>query len=294
MNAAKPGVIRIRNWEKFQHYKHRNPPWLRIYVELLDNPEFLRMPEVTRWHLIGLWLLAGRMHNRIPADRSFVEARLGAQQTIDFALLEAGQWITLEGDASALLANGRAPASNLRQDPQQRGAPEQSRGRAEAEQSSGTTYPADAEQTKHTEGQGGVPRETPAPTVYATIFPLIRAHLWRPDGKCPAEINGKPWSEDQEGTVIRELAKSYSVSDLEVTVLGLGNMLRGLAEAERPDWLEVGSKASLRAVYKSRSGVVQMVEHCRRAYWSVENKRPKKSRAGEPTAVGELLPGVLP
>jgi len=37
-----------------------------------------------------------------------------------------------------------------------------------------------------------------------------------------------------------------------------------------------------------------MVEHCRRAYWTVENRRPKKSRASEPTAVSALLPGVLP
>lgn len=112
--------------------------------------------------------------------------------------------------------------------------------------------------------------------VYRQIFPLIREHLWLPDKKCPTEIAGKPWSEDQEGTVIRELHKAYSVSDLEVIVLGLGTMLRGLAEAERPEWLSVGAKASLRAVFHTRSGVVQMVEKCRRAYWAVENRKPKK------------------
>lgn len=112
--------------------------------------------------------------------------------------------------------------------------------------------------------------------VYRRVFPLIREQLWKPDGVCPVEISGKPWTEAQEGTVIRELHKAYSVSDLEVIVLGLGTMLRGLAEAERPEWLPVGAKASLRAVFHSRSGVVQMVEKCRRAYWSVENKRPKK------------------
>jgi hypothetical protein len=154
------------------------------------------------------------------------------------------------------------------------------------------SQPADAAQQQQPTGNGSLPQETPNP--FKVLFPLIRESLWRPDGKCPAEIAGKPWSEDQEGTVIRELAKSYSVSDLEIVVLGLGFMLRGLAESERPDWLEVGGKASLRAVYKSRSGVVQMVEHCRRAFWSVENKRPKKPRAAGPTAVGELLGGALP
>jgi len=152
------------------------------------------------------------------------------------------------------------------------------------------TQPAGAARKPHTSDHGSVPRETP----FAVLFPLIREHLWRPDGKCPAEINGKPWSEDQEGTVIRELAKSYSVSDLEVIVLGLGSMLRGLAEAERPEWLAVGAKASLRAVFHTRSGVVQMVEHCRRAYWTVENRKPKKSPTSTPSRIGDALPGVVP
>ena len=158
---------------------------------------------------------------------------------------------------------------------------------------SGEAWPeAVTGQEQQPNDQGGVPRETPNP--FAVLFGLIRAHLWRPDGQCPAEIAGKPWSEGQEGTVIRDLLKSYSLSDLEVVVMGLGNMLRGLTESERPGWLAIGAKASLRAVFHTRSGVVQMVEHCRRAYWTVENRRPKKSRASEPTAVSALLPGVLP
>ena len=29
--------LRVRNWERYQHYKERNPPWIKLYVELLDE-----------------------------------------------------------------------------------------------------------------------------------------------------------------------------------------------------------------------------------------------------------------
>ena len=28
---------RVKNWSKFQHYKNRNPPWIRLHVEILDD-----------------------------------------------------------------------------------------------------------------------------------------------------------------------------------------------------------------------------------------------------------------
>lgn len=195
-----------------------------------------------------------------------------------------------KGAALVPTSAGPSPTQDGPRPPEEKGREVEVQG--EGKRSSVATQPAGAEQAQHPTGNGGVPRETPS--VFAVLFPLVRAQLWRPDGKPPTELLGKPWSEDQEGTVIRELAKTYSVSDLEVVVLGLGNMLRGLAESERPSWLPIGAKASLRAVYRSRSGVAQMVELCRRAYWTVENKRPKKTRAGEPTDVAAILPGVLP
>ena len=30
-------TYRVKNWSKFQHYKNRNPPWIRLHVEILDD-----------------------------------------------------------------------------------------------------------------------------------------------------------------------------------------------------------------------------------------------------------------
>jgi hypothetical protein len=50
--------IKPKNWESFQHYKDRNPPWIRLHRALLDNQEFNEMPPMACKVLVMLWLLA--------------------------------------------------------------------------------------------------------------------------------------------------------------------------------------------------------------------------------------------
>ena len=30
----------VKNWDEFQHYKDRNPPWIKLHNHLLDDYEF--------------------------------------------------------------------------------------------------------------------------------------------------------------------------------------------------------------------------------------------------------------
>jgi hypothetical protein len=50
--------ITPRNWRDFQHYKDRNPPWIRLHKGLLDNFDFQRLPVASRALAPMLWLLA--------------------------------------------------------------------------------------------------------------------------------------------------------------------------------------------------------------------------------------------
>jgi hypothetical protein len=33
-------VLHGKNFEQFQHYKDRNPPWIKLWTRLLDDYEF--------------------------------------------------------------------------------------------------------------------------------------------------------------------------------------------------------------------------------------------------------------
>lgn len=49
---------RIRNWRKFQHFKDRRPPWIKVHKEILDQRDINAISDRSFRVLIGLWLLA--------------------------------------------------------------------------------------------------------------------------------------------------------------------------------------------------------------------------------------------
>lgn len=77
--------IRITNWDNYQHYSDRNPPWIKLHVELLDKPKTMALPVPTRWLAICLLLTAARTSNVIPSNiaRLAVVANLTHRQTTD-------------------------------------------------------------------------------------------------------------------------------------------------------------------------------------------------------------------
>ncbi len=89
--------IMVVNWGKFQHYKNRNPPWIKFHTSLLDDYEFQRLPDAAKWQLLLLWLVAARQDNRIPDDKEWLASLfhvfpddLEVELLIDHGWLERG------------------------------------------------------------------------------------------------------------------------------------------------------------------------------------------------------------
>jgi hypothetical protein len=52
-------AYRIKNWKKFQHFKDRRPPWIKLYRDILDDADFFELSDGDAKTLILLWLIAG-------------------------------------------------------------------------------------------------------------------------------------------------------------------------------------------------------------------------------------------
>lgn len=50
--------LRIRNWDRFQHFKDRRPPWIKLHREILDNRDVMVITEKNFKILVCLWLIA--------------------------------------------------------------------------------------------------------------------------------------------------------------------------------------------------------------------------------------------
>lgn len=87
----RPRFLSVKNYERFQHYKDRRPPWIKLYNEILDDYEFTCLPDTTKAHLMLIWLLASRTDNKIPWDAAWISNSVRATVQVDIeALLEAG------------------------------------------------------------------------------------------------------------------------------------------------------------------------------------------------------------
>ncbi len=86
----------VKNFEKFQHYKDRSPPWIKLYNELLDDYEFGLLQDASKFHLVAIWLLASRSENKIPYDPAWVARRINASGTVNLDALAAGGFIVVD------------------------------------------------------------------------------------------------------------------------------------------------------------------------------------------------------
>jgi hypothetical protein len=54
-----------KNWSTFQHYTKRNPPWIKLHRDLLNDRQYMRLPIASRALAPLLWLLASEGENGV-------------------------------------------------------------------------------------------------------------------------------------------------------------------------------------------------------------------------------------
>ena len=64
--------LRIRNFERFQHYRDRRPPWIKLYRDLWDDPRFFCLCEDERYVLLSLFVVASQNNNHIPNNPAWL------------------------------------------------------------------------------------------------------------------------------------------------------------------------------------------------------------------------------
>lgn len=106
-------MIAVKNWQKFQHYKHRKPPWLRLYRDLIDDPEYHGLSGEAAKHLILLWVLASE--DPIKEGKLPLLGKIAFRLRIDVGKLSSiirqlSHWVKY--DASDLLADCKQHATS--------------------------------------------------------------------------------------------------------------------------------------------------------------------------------------
>lgn len=68
--------LSIKNLERYQTNRTKNPPWFKIHRVMFGDPEFIKLTSAQRFLYIGLIHLAVESGNNIYSDSTFIGQRL--------------------------------------------------------------------------------------------------------------------------------------------------------------------------------------------------------------------------
>ena len=101
-------TYRVRNWTKFQHYKDRNPPWIKLHVEILSSKDWVMLDDDGKLLAIACMIVAAKDNGNVPADPDYIQRVAYLKTKPDFKPLIKVGFLEMLADASNLLEIGRA------------------------------------------------------------------------------------------------------------------------------------------------------------------------------------------
>lgn len=85
--------MRIKNWNKFQHFKDRKPPWVKLYRDVLDDIEWYELDPLASKVLVMCWLIASEDDGNLPSTKTLAfRLRMTEKQTND-CLNKLSHWL---------------------------------------------------------------------------------------------------------------------------------------------------------------------------------------------------------
>jgi hypothetical protein len=96
--------MQIRNFSKFQHFKDRSPPWIKLYRELLDNMDWHALSGDDAKLLTGLWLLASEDETKnglLPCTKTIAFRLRISEREVKQSLTRLNNWL-IQDDISVI------------------------------------------------------------------------------------------------------------------------------------------------------------------------------------------------
>lgn len=93
--------MRIKNWSKFQHFKDRKPPWVKLYRDLLDDMEWHQLDAEASKILVMLWLIASENEGNLPDIKTLAFRLRMAEKQVNDCVDRLGHWVE-HGDIKSI------------------------------------------------------------------------------------------------------------------------------------------------------------------------------------------------
>ena len=94
--------LKPKNWDIFQHYKDRCPPWIKLHRDLLNNRDYICLPLASKALAPLLWLLASESKDGVfdaSTEELVFRLRMTESEVIDGVkpLIDKGFFVIASG-----------------------------------------------------------------------------------------------------------------------------------------------------------------------------------------------------
>lgn len=86
-------VWRVKGWHKFQHFKDRKPPWVKLYRDLLDDLDWHELDPVAAKALVSLWLIASEDNGQLPANKILAFRLRVTEKAMESIISKLDHWL---------------------------------------------------------------------------------------------------------------------------------------------------------------------------------------------------------
>ena len=96
--------MRIKNWDKFNHYKHKSDmKWFKMYGrDLLNDAEFMKMDDQKQATLVKLWCLASESNGQLPSIYDIAFRLRKDIKFIEKMIEELSTWVIYDNNIDKL------------------------------------------------------------------------------------------------------------------------------------------------------------------------------------------------
>lgn len=101
--------MKIKGWKKFQHFKDRKPPWIKLYRDLLDDPDWHDLSGDDAKSLVMLWMIASEHEGFLPDSRKLAFRLRIKESEVNQMLNNLSHWLDRD-DTNAISDKYRGDA----------------------------------------------------------------------------------------------------------------------------------------------------------------------------------------
>jgi len=119
--------LKVKNWEKYQDYEKDNPPWIKLYPKLLQDYNFMNLPDTEKAAFFLILCYAAITNNKIPNDEKFLASLFCLDDTLNLKLLcDKGFLVTRDTCDTVTSLSQKVKARNRKRQQRQRDKEKQS------------------------------------------------------------------------------------------------------------------------------------------------------------------------